>query len=312
MKNSLTAKVIILLSQYFCYLFTQMIHPRLPSLEMESGTSAESSKNNVYFSTTSGSYHYPCHATPYLLLANFRESGDYMLNNRKMTVSDNYFYMLNPGDRLEIDFKKKRDLETFLVAFDEEFIADALHFATRSEGELLDLPQKERLEFLAVPSVPFIMNDEIARQLHLILKSSREEEILKEILISFFQLLDDTENRLQNLSAVKRITREEIYRRLFLSEEFIRGHLSDSISLEQMAGAACLNSFHYLKLFKELFHTTPHQYLIGLRLEKAYDQLKRGHSSVTEVCYSSGFQSPASFSHLFKKTFGFSPSELVK
>ncbi|HEY5747274.1 MAG TPA: helix-turn-helix domain-containing protein, partial [Chryseolinea sp.] len=34
--------------------------------------------------------------------------------------------------------------------------------------------------------------------------------------------------------------------------------------------------------------------------------------SVSEVCYAVGFQSPASFSHLFKRKYGCMPSALLK
>jgi AraC family transcriptional regulator len=287
-----------------------MIHHHLPSLELESPGVDASPANHVYFSKTSGNHHYPGHETPYLLVANFREAGDYILNNRKTTISDHQFYLLNPGDRLEIDFRKKKELQTFLVAFDKTFISGAFQQANSSPQQLLDDPETAPNASLSVPSVPFFMRGEIAEKLFSVLNARREDEKLAEILTCFFQLLAETQHRMENLKAVKRSTREEIYRRLFLSEAFIREHLKEDVSLDQMAAACCMNPFHFLKLFKELFHTTPHQYLTVLRLEKARDLLKSGYISVTDTCYSVGFGSPASFSHLFKKRWGCSPSEL--
>ena len=289
-----------------------MIHHNLPAPELNAVASHGASKNHVFFSTTHGNYHYPTHETPYLLVANFRESGQYVLNNRKVTVSDSHFYILNPGDQLEIDLRKKNALQTFLVAFDQTFVNQAFQVAISSDGPLLDDEPRETSDTSFVPSVPFLMNAQINRLLYSILQSSEEDEILAEILLGFFPLLDDTRNRLENLTAVKHSTREEICRRIFVAEEFMREHLSETISLDQIAAAACMNRFHFLKRFKEMRHTTPHQYLTKLRLERSYHQLKAGGISVSEACYAVGFQSPASFSHLFKRRYGCTPSALLK
>ncbi|WP_160143905.1 AraC family transcriptional regulator [Chryseolinea soli] len=270
------------------------------------------SKNHVFFSTTRGNYHYPTHETPHLLVANFRESGQYVLNTRKVTASDSHFYMLNPGDKLEIDLRKKHALQTFLIAFDQTFVTHVFQTATSSAESLLDDGLAGTSATLSVPAVPFLMNAHISDLLYSTLQSSQEDEILAEILLGFFPMLHDTRNRLENLKAIKRSTREEIYRRIFVAEEFMREHLSETISLDQIAAAACMNRFHFLKLFKEMRHMTPHHFLTSLRLEQAYQQLKAGRFSVTEVCYAAGFQSPASFSHLFKRRYGCVPSALRK
>ncbi len=289
-----------------------MIHHNLPAPDLNTVASQDASKNHLFFSTTHGNYHYPAHETPYLLVANFRESGQYILNDRKVTASDSHFYMLNPGDRLEIDQRKKHALQTFLVAFDHAFVNDAFQGALCSAGPMLDGVTEGTAARLSVPSVPFLMTPNISHLLYATLQSSQEDEILAEVLLSFFPLLGDVSSRLEDLKAVKHSTREEIYRRIFVAEEFMREHLSETVSLDQMAAAACLNRFHFLKLFKEMRHITPHQYLTKLRLDQAYQQLKTGSVSVSEVCYAVGFQSPASFSHLFKRAYGCAPSALLK
>jgi len=115
---------------------------------------------------------------------------------------------------------------------------------------------------------------------------------------------------IDKITAVKKSTREELYRRLYLSREWINDNLTSKITLDQMAGAACLNKFHFLSNFKQVFHTTPHQYLMERRLQKAFDLLKHQRHSVTEVCYLLGFESIGSFSNQFRKRFGVPPSAL--
>jgi AraC-like DNA-binding protein len=289
-----------------------MIHHTLPAPDLNTVASQEASRNHVFFSTIRGNYYYPKHETPYLFVANFREAGQYILNDRKVTASDHHFYMLNPGDQLEIDIRKKYGLHTFLVAFDEVFVQNAFQVATRTDDALLDVGAEGTSSSPSIPSVPFLMNDHITHSLYSLLRSSQDDEILGEILQAFLPLLGDARSRLKNLKAAKHSTREEIYRRIFVAEEFMRAHLSETVSLDQMAAAACLNRFHFLKLFKEMRHTTPHQFLTKLRLDQACQQLKTGSVSVSEVCYAVGFQSPASFSHLFKRAYGYAPSALLK
>ena len=51
-----------------------------------------------------------------------------------------------------------------------------------------------------------------------------------------------------------------------------------------------------------------HQYLIRKRLEKAKELLANSPLSITEICFAVGFESLGSFSTLFHKTVGWSPS----
>lgn len=275
-----------------------------------------SPENIVFYSAGTGKYHYPRHETPHLLVANFRHTGHYVLNNRPITASDHHFYMLNEGDRLEIDFREELPLQTFLVLFGRSFILDALYFLSAPALQLLEYPLNDHLQEFPIPSVPFSMNAILKQQLYSLIApapaAGPTENILLNILTVFYPLLKHTSSRLQNIQAVKRSTREELYQRLFVAQEFMQDNSSEDLTLGRIAAIACLNKFHFLSIFKELHHTTPHQYMIALRLEKAYGILKSRQSTVTETCYAVGFKSQASFSHLFKKKFGIPPSALLK
>jgi transcriptional regulator GlxA family with amidase domain len=71
-----------------------------------------------------------------------------------------------------------------------------------------------------------------------------------------------------------------------------------------------LSQSHFLRLFKQAFGVTPHQYLRQVRLQKARQLLVQKNLSVTEVCLSVGFDNLSSFSRLFSQTFGFSPRQM--
>ncbi len=79
------------------------------------------------------------------------------------------------------------------------------------------------------------------------------------------------------------------------------------LNLEQISSQACFSRFHFLRLFREAFDKTPHQYLIERRIEKAKELLCSPKLRVTDVCFEVGFQSLGSFSSLFNKSVGQPP-----
>jgi AraC-like DNA-binding protein len=98
-----------------------------------------------------------------------------------------------------------------------------------------------------------------------------------------------------------------LYRRLVQAKLFIDAHYAEPIDLNNIADEAFFSKFHFIKQFKSIYRKTPHQYLIFVRIEKAMELLKAG-MPVSEVCYSVGFESVSSFSGLFKRITGITPS----
>lgn len=99
----------------------------------------------------------------------------------------------------------------------------------------------------------------------------------------------------------------EIYQRLRHAREFIDTSFHLPIDLEQISRRAFFSPYHFLRLFKQTFHKTPHEYLTKKRLEKAKQLLVSSELSVTEICFEVGFESLGSFSTLFRKYAGHPP-----
>jgi AraC-like DNA-binding protein len=98
-----------------------------------------------------------------------------------------------------------------------------------------------------------------------------------------------------------------LYRRIVQAKLFIDNHYSNNIDLDNIADEAYFSKFHFIRLFKNIYGKTPHQYLIFVRIENAV-QFLRSDKTVSEVCFSVGFESLTSFSGLFKRSMGVSPS----
>ena len=94
-----------------------------------------------------------------------------------------------------------------------------------------------------------------------------------------------------------------LYRRIVQSKLFMDNNFADNINLDNIADEALFSKFHFIRLFKQTYNKTPHQYLTAVRIEKA-KQLLLIKKSISEVCFSVGFDSISSFTGLFKKCDG--------
>jgi len=99
----------------------------------------------------------------------------------------------------------------------------------------------------------------------------------------------------------------ETLQRLGRARDFIDHCYDHPLSLDQISEKACFSRYHFLRLFRQAFNKTPHQYLIERRIEKAKELLSDDELRVTDVCFEVGFQSLGSFSTLFHKTVGQAP-----
>jgi AraC family transcriptional regulator len=286
----------------------------LPDISTYSSQPPQLTDTVMIHASTAEKYSYPEHATPFLLVSNFVNRGNYLLNRHQVEISASHFYFLNPNDTLEIRFSTAAPLQTCMILFDYKFMASCFHYLYTSAEQLLDPPQGHPPLSPRFANMPFDLTDTVKRQISLLIRGRPDQDIIQTVLFELvaecIRLNKDTVKNIDNITAVKKSTREELYRRLYLSREWINDNLTSKITLDQMAGAACLNKFHFLSNFKQVFCTTPHQYLMERRLEKAFDLLKHQQHSVTEVCYLLGFESIGSFSNQFRKRFGVPPSAL--
>ena len=99
----------------------------------------------------------------------------------------------------------------------------------------------------------------------------------------------------------------DVYERLCRARSFIDDSYDLPLNLDEISSKACFSRYHFLRLFRQTFDKTPHQYLVERRIERAKELLRVAHLSVTDICFEVGFQSLGSFSSLFHKTVGHPP-----
>ncbi len=85
--------------------------------------------------------------------------------------------------------------------------------------------------------------------------------------------------------------------------------MHDDLRPEDLASVANVSLRQLQRTFREELDTSPHHFIIMLKMEQAAALLREGKSNVSEVAWSIGFTDPAYFSKVFKKYFELSPKE---
>lgn len=80
------------------------------------------------------------------------------------------------------------------------------------------------------------------------------------------------------------------------------------LPIDAVAREAGLSTGQFIRRYAAVFGATPHQHRILARLERARQLLAAGDQPVTQVCLEVGFSSLGSFSELFHRRTGESPS----
>jgi transcriptional regulator GlxA family with amidase domain len=90
---------------------------------------------------------------------------------------------------------------------------------------------------------------------------------------------------------------------------WIQTHLNGDLSVEALAGRACLCPRHFSRRFKTEVGASPADFVERLRLDEARRRLSDGDNSIENVGVSVGFESADAFRRAFERRLGVSPSE---
>ena len=93
------------------------------------------------------------------------------------------------------------------------------------------------------------------------------------------------------------------------ARNYILEHLSEDLSLGQVAKAVNASTFYFCKLFKKSVGINFIDHVSNLRIEKAKNLLLNPNCLVSEIAFEVGFQSLTHFNRVFKKLTGVSPSK---
>ena len=109
------------------------------------------------------------------------------------------------------------------------------------------------------------------------------------------------------VSATQRVSAND-ERRISRALHLLEQEFSDALTLDQLAAAAAMSKYHFLRSFRRIVGMTPHRYLLGLRLRHAAVRLAQSSARVSAIAFDTGFGDLSTFNARFRRHFGASPS----
>jgi AraC family transcriptional regulator len=89
--------------------------------------------------------------------------------------------------------------------------------------------------------------------------------------------------------------------------DYINDHLDRDIKLTDLAALLDMSQFHFSHQFKQAIGTSPYQYLLQQRVERAKQLLKQTEQSIMDIALDCGFNSHSHLSKQFRQLTGVTP-----
>lgn len=274
-------------------------------------------QKNVIIHARSSDIAYPEHWGCLSIKCAFGGTEYYEANNTQYGVGDDRYLILNEGKTYSSYIFSETPVESYTINFSNRFagivmsglISGAAKMADDPEwlpGALPEFAEKlYRHDGRISPVLAGLYRLSSAVQPD---ESAIEEAycfLLERMLL--LQALVDREVR--KVEVVKDSTRKELYKRLHYARDYMESCYMKPVSLQELAGIACLNTAYFLRQFKRIFGMTPHRYLMRRRVEVAGQLLVTTSKPVTEICYGVGYEDLTSFIRLFRQHYGLTPEK---
>lgn len=238
---------------------------------------------------------------------------DYFVDGRRIAVDDDTFAIFNAGRSYASRIEAVAPVHSFSVFFEAGMLEQVRRCMSATTTQLLDdpagasagLPEfAERLyehDQLVSPVLRRIRDAVTAG----VDDEAWLEEQLQFLLERMLRLHDRQLSGAAALGASRPATRAELWRRLGRGVDFMHAHYAEPLRLRDIAAAAQLSPFHFLRTFRAAYGITPNAYLNRKRTAAARRLLQSPGWSMTMIAGQVGFGSRSSlFRHLRASSHG--------
>ena len=98
-------------------------------------------------------------------------------------------------------------------------------------------------------------------------------------------------------------------RRLQRVLEHVKENIGKDLSVADMSQVVGMSQYYFSKLFKMSTGTTPHQYVMRQRIERAQELLRDGNTALVEIATQVGFETQSHFTSVFRRLVGITPKK---
>lgn len=247
--------------------------------------------------------------------------GKLVRRRQVLNIKDGQFLVLNPNEGWTYHNERNDYIDVLSFGLTTELVDNFSFYSTSETIKLLDNPNGQpttNLHFFEgnLNSDYYNSGRLLKHMFHLSNTSkftmTSAEEWSYEILRALTLDQKWGQKMARNIASKKTSTKAETLKRLLIAYEFIHDNIKKPISIKELSYEASLSRFHLYDSFKKTFGKTPHQYINRLKLERAKDLLKSTDISITEVAHTFGFNDSSVFTKVFKKKYGYPPSQLSR
>lgn len=272
-------------------------------------------KHNIIFNTLSGSGYCDKHVGCLSFKTVFTGEEWYGINNNRVAVRPGQFLVLNDEQTYSCNIAGGEKVRGFSVFFKNEFAASVLHDALSGEGGQLDnydLTNSTAPEFFQTLTnfdheLQQHLSDLIVSLETLGYNGTMVDEYLVFLLRYLLGVNNKDKRRSNYVQAIKLSTKTELYKRLCVAKDILHSSFMENPGLDFISASACLSVPQLVRQFKAVFHTTPYQYLIRIKLEHAAHLLRHSGNPVHSITWMCGFEDVSAFCRAFKSYHGISP-----
>jgi AraC family transcriptional regulator len=254
---------------------------------------------------------------PISLFLNLKGSSVTHIDRRRMVIDDDNYTISNRQQAYTLEIAADEPVETFNIHIGEHFSEKILQGYKRPSATLLDNEMDS-------PGTPVDFYNKLYRRdaqfnalvAKLLLLQENDvfdkmlfEETLTRVVMYLLQQHKNILAGIAGMPPVKASVKGELYRRISSAADYMHACYMQNIQLDDIAAAACLSKFHFLRLFKHIYKMSPYQFIQQLRIEKARHYLAATNESVHSIAELLGYENSNSFSRVFKQRTGFYPSQ---
>ena len=100
------------------------------------------------------------------------------------------------------------------------------------------------------------------------------------------------------------------FRQEHLVRDHVQGHLHGTLTLDELAAAAGLSKFHFARRFRASTGTTPHEFVLRHRVDRARRLLARTSIPLPEIAQTCGFADQSHMNRVIRRRLGVTPGEV--
>jgi AraC family transcriptional regulator len=243
---------------------------------------------------------------------------DYFIDGRHVCVDADTFLIINGGRTYGSCIESLAPVHSFSIFFEPSLVErtwTSLRLTPEGVLDELDRTSSGAPEFSERLHHHDRLVSPALRHIRRHIEAGLENELWVEEQLIFLlgrmlRLEGHVRRQQDRVRALKRSTRRELQRRLALGVDFICTHFREPITLTQVATAAGLSPFYFLRQFRSVYGCSPGKYIQRRRCRAALELLRESGWTMAMIAEHVGLGTRSSLCRRMKSEFGVEPRTL--